>query len=70
MPLEAEQRIVPAHPGAVVGYANQAAPARPDFNGDFLGLGIQGVFHEFLHDAGRPLHHFAGGDLVGDLLGK
>ena len=70
MAFEAEQRVIAAHAEAVVGDANQAASAGADFDGDFLRAGIEGIFDQFLNDAGRPLDHFAGGDLVGDLFGK
>jgi hypothetical protein len=33
-------------------------------------VGVEGVFDQFLHDAGGAFDHFAGGDLVGDLFGK
>jgi hypothetical protein len=70
MAFEREQRVVAAHARAVVGHADEAASARADFHGDFLRPGVQGIFHQLLHDAGGPLHHFAGGDLVGNLFGK
>ena len=70
MAFEREQRVVAAHAPAVVGHADQAASARADFHDDFLRLGVERIFDEFLDDAGRPFHHFAGGDLVGDLFGK
>ena len=57
-------------PSAVVGHANEAASAGLDFHGDARGLGIERVFDQFLHDAGGAFHHFAGGDLVGDVFGK
>ena len=28
------------------------------------GPGVNGVFHQLLHDAGRALHHLAGGDQI------
>ena len=37
---------------------------------DAGGAGIDGVFHQFLHDAGRPLDDLARGDLVDQGLGK
>ena len=70
MAFEAEQRVVAAHAKAVVGHADEAAPARADFDGDFPGIGVEGIFDQLLHDAGGALDHFAGGDLVGDLFGK
>ena len=38
--------------------------------GERRGLGVEGILHQFLDDAGGALDHFAGGDLVGDLLGE
>ena len=32
--------------------------------------GVERVFEQFLDDGGRPLHHLAGRDLVGDLVGE
>ena len=68
--FEAEQRVVTAHAGAVVGHANEAAAAGLDFDGDARGPGVERVFNQLLHDTGRALNHFAGGDLIGDLLGE
>ena len=70
MAFQRKQRVIAAHARAVIGHAHQASPARPNFDRDFLRPGIEGVFDQFLDHARRPLHHFAGGDLVGDLLGK
>ena len=61
---------IAAHAEAVVGHANQTAPARTDFDGDFFCVSIEGIFDKLFHDAGGAFHHFAGGDLVGDLFGK
>ena len=68
--FQTEQRVVPAHAGAVVGHPDEAASAGLDFDGDARGLGVERVFNEFLHDTGRALDHLAGGDLIGDLLGE
>ena len=70
MAFEAEQGVVAAHAEAVVGDADEATPAGTDFNGDFFGVRIEGVFDELLDDARGALHDFASGDLVGDLFGK
>ena len=45
-------------------------PPAPISTVTLRGLGIQGVLDEFLDHAGGPLHHFAGGDLVGHLFGQ
>src|SRR5687768_10718411 len=70
MPLQAEQRIVPAHADAVVSDAHQTASASLDFHGDACGLRVNRVFHQLLHHAGRALNHFSSGDLVGNLFGQ
>ena len=57
-------------PSAVVGHANQAATAGLDFDGHARGPGVEGIFDQFLDDAGGAFDHFAGGDLVGHLLGQ
>jgi hypothetical protein len=33
-------------------------------------VSVEGILDEFLDDGRRPLNHFAGGDLVGDMLGE
>src|SRR5450432_2223980 len=70
MTFEREQRVVAAHAETVVGDAHEAASAAADLDDDFPGVGIEGIFDELFHDAGGSFDHFAGGDLVGDLLGK
>jgi len=68
--FQAEQRVIAAHAGAVVGHADEAASAGLDFQGHARGLRVERIFNEFLNDTRRPLNHLAGGDLIGDLLGK
>ena len=68
MAFEAEQGVIAAHAETIIGDPDQAAAARLDFHGQARGLRIQRVLDQFLHHAGRPFHHFAGGDLVGDLF--
>jgi hypothetical protein len=35
-----------------------------------VGIGIEGILDEFLHDRGRTLDDLASGDLVGDVVGE
>ena len=70
MALEGQQGVVAVHALAVVGDADQLAPARLDLDADALGSGVQRVLQQLLHHRSRPVHHLAGGDLVGDLVGK
>ena len=66
VPLEAQQRVVTVHAGTVVGDTDEAAAAGLYVHGDACGPGVEGVLDQFLHHAGRALHHLASGDLVGD----
>jgi hypothetical protein len=68
--LEAKQGVVAAHADPVVGDADETAPAGLDLDGDAGGVGVESVFDELFDNAGRALDDFAGGDLVGDLLGQ
>ena len=70
MAFEAEQSIVAAHAQAVVGHADETAPAREDIHGEVSGLRVEGVLNQLLHDAGRALDHFASSDLISDLFGQ
>ena len=70
VPLEAEQGVVAAHAQAIVRHADEAASAGLDFDGEAARAGVEGIFDEFLDDAGRTLDHFARGDLVGHVLGE
>ena len=36
---------------------------------DVCSVGIDGILNHLLNDRRRPLHHFAGGDLVGHRIG-
>ena len=70
VPLKAEQRVVSVHPDPVVGHADEAASAGLNLDGDALGPGVERVLDQFLYHAGWALHHFAGGDLVGNNFWK
>ena len=68
--LKGEKSVVAAHAVAVVGDADELAAAGFDFYANAVGAGIEGVFKKFFHDGRGPVDDFAGGDLVGDLIGK
>ena len=68
--LEGQHRVVAQHAAAVVDDADQAAPAGFDFDAQIGSAGVERIFEQFLDHRRRPLHHFAGRDLVGDLVGK
>ena len=70
MALEGQQRVVAVHALAVVGDADEPPPARLDFDADAGGAGVEGVLQQLLDHRGGPVHHLAGGDLVGNLVGK
>ncbi len=68
--LEGEQRVVAYHAAAVVHDADELAAAAFDLDADAGGAGIERVFEQFLDHGRGTVHHFAGGDLVGDLVGE
>ena len=68
--LEGQQGVVAVHAVAVVGDADQLPPARLNLDANAVGAGVQRILQQLLHHRSRPVHHLAGGDLVGDLVGK
>jgi hypothetical protein len=70
MALQAEQGVIAAHAVAIVRHPDERAPAGTDLDRDAMGVGIEGILDEFLHDRGRALDDLAGGDLVGDVVGE
>ena len=68
--IDRERQIAIGHAAAVVGDADPPPAAAIGENVDPAGAGVDGVFHQFLDHAGRPLDHFAGGDAVDELFGE
>ena len=50
--------------------ADQPPPAGFHFDAQVRRAGVERVLQQLLDHRSRPLHHFAGGDLIGDLVGK
>ena len=55
---------------AVVRHADEAHAAVANFHGNGGGAGIQCVFHQLLHHAGRTLHHLTGCNEIRHMGGK
>ncbi len=70
MSLEGEQRVIAHHAAAVVHDADELAAAALDLDADAGGTGIKRIFEQLLDHRRRAVHHFAGGDLVSDLVGE
>src|SRR5271155_1066824 len=70
MTLEGEHGIVAYHAASVVGDLDQLLAARLNVDLNARGARVQRVLEQFFHHRGRALHHLAGGDLVGDVLGE
>ena len=68
--FEGEQRVVAQHAAAIVDDADEAPSAGFDLDAQLGRAGVERVFEQLLDDRGRALHDFAGGDLVGDLVGE
>ena len=67
---EGQRQIVASDAAAVVDDADQLDAALLDVDVDARAAGIDGVFEQFLDDAGRPFDDLAGGDLGDDGIGK
>ena len=70
MALEGEQRIVAHHAATVVHDADELAAAAFDLDADAGGAGVERVLEQLLDHGRGTVDHFAGGDLVGDLVGE
>ena len=68
--IDGQRQIFRRHAVAIVGDADPPPPATIGENVDPARPGVDGVFHQFLDHARRPLDHLAGGDAVDDLFGK
>ena len=62
--LDREREVGARHAGAVVGNADQPAPAAVGRDLDPRGAGVERVLDQFLDHARRALDHLAGGDAV------
>ena len=70
MALEGKQGVIADHAMAIVGDADELAAAGFDVDADAGGSRIERVFEQLLDHGRGSLDHFAGGNLVGDLVGK
>ncbi len=70
VPLQAHQRIIPAHSVPIIRHPNQTAPARLHLHRDLPRPRIQRILHQLLHHTRRPFHHLARRDLIRHLFGK
>jgi hypothetical protein len=68
--FEGKESVVADHAATVVSDADKAAATGFDFDADVSSSGIEGVLQEFFDDGGGTVDDFAGGDLVGDLVGE
>ena len=68
--LERQQRVVAHHSVSIVDDADQLAAAALDLNSHPRRACVERILQQLLHHRSGPLHHFAGGDLIGHLVGK
>jgi len=70
MPFKGQQSVVADHTTTIVRDLNELLASRFDLDANAIGGGVERIFEQFFHHGGGPLHHFAGGDLVGNGFGK
>lgn len=64
MPFDGKRKIRGTHAAAIVLDTHQGLATGRRHDGNAPRAGINGVFHQLLDDAGRPLDHFSGRDLI------
>ncbi|EEG24102.1 hypothetical protein EIKCOROL_01183 [Eikenella corrodens ATCC 23834] len=67
---EGEREVVGVDAAAVIGHADEADAAAGQLNLDAGGAGINTVFDDFFERGSGAFHHFAGGDLVHEVVGQ
>ena len=70
MALKRQQSVIAQHSAAVIGDPDQPPSAGLNLHAHVGGAGIQRILQQLLYDGRRALHHFTGGDLVGNLIGE
>jgi len=70
MSADCQYQVVLAHAFAVIGNAHERLPTGSGHDLDVPRSGINGIFNQFLDDAGGPLDYFAGRNLVDHLFAK
>ena len=64
VPLKSQQRVVMAHPAAVVDDPDHALAARFDFDAHRTRARVEGVLEQLFHHRSGPLDHLTGGNPV------
>ena len=70
MALKGQTRVGLAHPHPVIDDLDERAARVLKDNLDMSRLGVDGILHQFLDNAGGTLYHLAGSNLVGDRIGQ
>ena len=67
MPLDRQLRVFRLHALAIVLDADLFLSAELHVNGDSARAGVDRILDELFDDGSRPLDHFAGRDLIGEV---
>ena len=67
MAEEGGLRVLPIHTAAVIGDADHGHAAVPDLHGNAGRAGIDGIFHQLLHNGTGTFHDLARGDQIGNM---
>ena len=67
MARDGQDQVVGVHPAAIIDDADQFTAALFDHHVDPRRAGVDGVFHQFLHDTSGTFDHFASGDFVDEI---
>ena len=70
MALHSQRQFSRRYAVAIIPDLDQFAATLLDIDLEFVGAGVQRIFHQFLNHGRRPLNNFTGGDLVNEVGGK
>ena len=70
MPLDGKREVSGSHAAPVVGNRDQRAATVTQHDVDPVRTGIKRVLDQFLHHAGRPFNHLAGGNAIDQSVRK
>ena len=65
VPFEAQDGIGRTHTAAIVYHLDQSPAGIGHHHFDVSGAGVDRILHQLLHHRSGPLHHFSGGDHIG-----
>jgi hypothetical protein len=68
--FKGKEGVIAQHAAAIIRDANEASAGIFHVNTNLSGTRVEGILEKLFDDGGGPLHHFAGSDLIGNVVGE